>query len=164
MEGMKDWERPSAAVLGYIIPAGEGMQHPFFPTARSLAWTASTGGLIVVEEAVLEPGQSGPSRHYHTNVAELFYVLDGELLLQIGEQVVRAQPGAFAFCPIGCVHAFRALGPKPARVLIMALPPGIPDAAFREWANLPADAGEDAWREAQQKWGVIVVGPPLEGE
>ncbi|GAC1471955.1 MAG: hypothetical protein PVSMB7_24190 [Chloroflexota bacterium] len=78
--------------------------------------------------------------------------------------MVRAQPGAFAFCPIGCVHAFRALGTKPARVLIMALPPGIPDAGLREMANVPGDAGEDAWREVQQKWGVIVVGPPLDSE
>src|SRR5947209_676865 len=42
-----------------------------------------------------EPGQPGPYRHYHTNLTELFYVLEGELKLQIGEQVVQAGPGTF---------------------------------------------------------------------
>src|SRR5437588_9715406 len=108
MTESRSWEKAGAAVEGYIVPPGKGAEHPFFPSARVLAGTASSGGLVAVEEGVLEPGQPGPYRHYHTNVTELFYVLEGELLLQIGDQVQRASPGAFAFCPIGCVHAFRA--------------------------------------------------------
>src|SRR5690242_4385298 len=108
MTTRKSWESTSAPVEGYIIPPGEGEAHPVFPSGRVLASTASTGGIISVEEGVLAPGFPGPSRHYHPAVAELFYVLEGELVLQIGNEVERAGPGTFAFCPAGCVHAFRA--------------------------------------------------------
>ncbi|MDQ2742983.1 MAG: cupin domain-containing protein, partial [Chloroflexota bacterium] len=134
MTTTKSWQTDTAAVEGYILLPGEGAAHPFFPSARVLAGTASTGGILAVEEGVLEPGQSGPYRHYHPHMAELFYVLDGELLLQIGEQVQHARAGTFAFCPAGCVHAFRAIGSKPARMLIMAMPPGAGEAYFRELA------------------------------
>src|SRR5438309_1705849 len=97
-------------------------------------------------------------------MAEAFYVLEGELLLQIGDKVERAPAGTFAFCPAGCVHAFRALGERRARVLIMALPPGAGEGYFRELAKLPRDAGEAEWDALGKKWGNIVVGPPLEGE
>jgi quercetin dioxygenase-like cupin family protein len=158
----KSWETASAPVAGYIIPSGDGGEHPYFPDARVLAGTASTGGLIGVEEAVLPPGIPGPYRHYHPSLAEAFYVLEGEILLQIGEQVERAGAGSFAFCPAGCIHAFRPVSSTPARVLIIALPPAAGEAYFRELAQLPRDAGEVEWDALGKKWGNIVVGPPLE--
>jgi len=164
MATIKNWEKAGAPVEGYIVPPGESLESPSFASSRGLAWTASTGGLIGVEEGVLQPGQSGPYRHFHTNLTELFYVLEGELLLQIGGQVVRARPGTFAFCPIGCVHAFRAVGSEAARVLIMGMPPVIGEGYFRELAKLPPDAGEEAWQQLGQKWGTVVVGPPLESD
>jgi quercetin dioxygenase-like cupin family protein len=162
MAAIKSSDSTGASVEGYIVPPGERLEWSSFPSSRGLASTGSTGGLITAEEGTLEPGQPGPYRHYHTNVAELFYVLEGELLLQIGEQVERAGPGTFAFCPIGCVHAFRAAGQEAARVLIMAMPPGLGEGYFRELAKLPPDAGEADWERLGQKWG-MVVGPPLEG-
>ena len=164
MATVKSWERAGAAVEGYIVPPGESLERPFFASSRALAGTASTGGLIGVEEGVLEPGRPGPYRHYHPHIAELFYVLEGELLLQIGEHVERAGVGTFAFCPAGCIHAFRAVGTEPARVLIIAMPPGPAEAYFRELARLPRDAGEPEWDALGKKWGNIVVGPPLEAE
>lgn len=163
MIATKSWEQASAAVEGYIVPPGESLERPYFPSSRGLAWTASTGGMVGAEEGILEPGQPGPYRHYHTNLTELFYVLEGELLLQIGEKVERAPAGTFAFCPVGCVHAFRAVGRGAARVLIVALPPLVAEGYFRELAKLPPDAREEDFRQLGQKWGTIVVGPPLEG-
>ena len=171
MPTVRNWQTAAAPVEGYIVPLGEGAEHPFFkggasgrPAAGVLAGTASTGGLIAVEEGVLEPGQPGPYRHYHLHVAELFYVLDGEILLQIGGHVEQAGPGTFAFCPTGCVHAFRALGSEPARVLIMAMPPGQAEGYFRELDKLPREASEAEWEALGKKWGTIVVGPPLESD
>jgi quercetin dioxygenase-like cupin family protein len=162
MDTGNSWESASAPVEGYIVPSGEGGAHPYFPQGRVLAGTASTGGLIGVEEAVLPPGLPGPYRHYHPHLTEAFYVLEGELLLQIGAQVAKVGAGAFAFCPVGCVHAFRAVGSEPARVLILALPPAAGEAYFRALAKLPREAGEAEWDALGQKWGNIVVGPPLE--
>jgi quercetin dioxygenase-like cupin family protein len=164
MDVFKSWESASAPVEGYILPPGEGPTNPFFTSSRMLAGTASTGGLIGIEVGVLEPGIPGPYRHYHPAMAEAFYVLDGEVLLQVGDQVERAPAGTFAFCPAGCVHAFRPLGAQQARVLIMALPPAPGESYFRELAKLPRDAGEAEWDALGKKWGNIVVGPPLGSE
>jgi len=149
-------------VEGYILPPGESLERLFFASSRMLAGTASTGGLVAAEEGVLDPDQPGPYRHYHPNTAELFYVLEGELLLQIGDLAERAGAGTFAFCPAGCVHAFRAMGTVPARVLIIAMPPAPMEGYFRELAGLPREAGEAEWEALGKKWGNIVVGPPLE--
>src|SRR6266567_5272499 len=65
MATLKSWERASAPVEGYIVPPGESLERPYFASNRALAGTASTGGVISVEEGVLEPGQPGPYRHYH---------------------------------------------------------------------------------------------------
>lgn len=164
MDRLKSWERAGAAVEGYILPPGESLERTYFMGSRALAGTASTGGVIAVEEGVLEPGRPGPYRHYHPNMAEAFYVLEGELLLQIGDQMERAGAGTFAFCPAGCVHAFRAAGTGPARVLITATPPGLGEGYFRELAKLPPEAGESEWDALGRKWGNIVVGPPLEAD
>ena len=162
MDTLKSWETASAPVEGYIVPPGETLERPYFTANRALAATASTGGVISVEEGLLEPGGPGPYRHYHPNFAQTFYVLEGELLLQIGDRVERAGAGTFAFCPVGCVHAFRAAGSGPARVLVTAMPPGPAEGYFRELAKLPPEAGEAEWDALGRKWGNIVVGPPLE--
>jgi quercetin dioxygenase-like cupin family protein len=164
MATFESWERPGAAVEGYVVPPGESLERPYFTSNRALAGTASTGGVISVEEGILQPGQPGPYRHYHPNMAQTFYVLEGELLLQIGDRVERAGPGTFAFCPAGCVHAFRAVGTEPARVLVTAMPPGPAEGYFRELARLPREAGEAEWDALGKKWGNIVVGPPLEAD
>ena len=78
--------------------------------------------------------------------------------------VAKVCAGTFAFCPAGCVHAFRSLGPEPARILIMAVPPAPMEAYFRELARLPRGAREAEWEALGEKWGNIPVGPPLESE
>jgi quercetin dioxygenase-like cupin family protein len=161
MTAAQNWEKITAAIEGYIVPPGEGPVSPTGPLNRAKAWSASTGGLIAVEEVVLRPGSPGPRRHFHTNQCELFYVLEGSLRLQIGEQVVMAGPGTFAFCPIGCVHAFRVAGESAVRLLIMALPPGPAEGYFVELARL-STPGEADWERLGNKWGVVAVGPPLE--
>lgn len=157
-------ETTVAPVKGYILAPGESLENPYFPATRGLAWAASTGGLALVMDGVLEPGDAGPYRHYHTNLTELFYVLEGEVLLQIGDQVTCVQPGSFAFCPIGCVHAFRAAGEEKARLLMIGIGPGVGEEFLRELAMLPPDASQETRRQIAEKGGYVVVGPPLEAK
>lgn len=158
------WQQPFASIQGYIVPPGQGMPSPTGPQNMAKAWSGSTGGLIAVEEVTLEPGQPGPRRHYHTNHASLFYILAGELLLQIGDQVTHATAGTFAFCPIGCVHTFRVVGTQAVRLLIMALPPAPAEGYFLELMQRGPEATEEDWLRLTEKWGMVIVGPSLEGE
>ncbi len=162
MQSFKGWEKPDAAVEGFIVPPGEGDRIPSKPSGKAKATSRNTGGLFAVHEAVLMPGDK-VVRHRHNNLAEFFYVLEGEVLLQIGDEVAKATAGTFAFSPINNVHAFSNLGTEPARMLIVATPPEPGERYFEEMERMPADADETAWDQLNRKYGVEVVGPPLEG-
>ncbi len=162
MLSIKHWGRPDAATAGFIVPPGEGDRIPSKPNGKAKATSRNTGGLFAVHEAILVPGEK-VVRHRHNNVAEFFYVLEGEVLLQIGDEVTKATPGTFTFSPINSVHAFSNLGTEPARMLIVATPPEPGEQAFEEMERMPADADEAAWDQLNRKYGVEVVGPPLEG-
>ena len=134
MDTLKSWERSSAPVEGYIVPPDEGEEHPVFPSGRVLAGTASTGGLIGVEEAILAPGFHGPYRHYHPNVAELFYVLEGEVEFTLGKEIVVGRSDTFVLVPGGVAHTFGNAGTTQARLLVMHAP--AMDAYFEELQTL----------------------------
>jgi quercetin dioxygenase-like cupin family protein len=159
---VKDWERPDAATEGFLVPPGEGDRVPTKPNARRKAGSRNTGGAILVDEAVLVPGEKIPP-HRHSNLAEFFYVLAGEVLLQIGNQMTRATAGTFAFSPIDNVHGFSNLGSEPARLLIVALPPEPAERYFEAMDRLPPDADAAAWARLLRENGVESAGPPLEG-
>jgi quercetin dioxygenase-like cupin family protein len=52
------------------------------------------------------PYLSGPPLHVHAEQHDTFYVLDGILTLQIGEEVLDLMPGDFASVPPGVAHTF----------------------------------------------------------
>ena len=46
---------------------------------------AETGGLCTVWEGRVPPGTVGAGPHYHRGRDEFFYVLDGEVVLRVGD-------------------------------------------------------------------------------
>jgi quercetin dioxygenase-like cupin family protein len=52
------------------------------------------------------PYLSGPPLHVHAEQHDTFYVLDGILTMQIGEEVLDLMPGDFASVPPGVAHTF----------------------------------------------------------
>ena len=52
-------------------------------------------------------GQEGPERHVHHHHTDAFYVLEGELTIEAGEETVHAGPGGFVAAPAGVAHTFR---------------------------------------------------------
>lgn len=62
--------------------------------------------------------------HLHTTLEEQFFVLDGEMEIRAGDELVAAQPGTFVNIPPGVVHAFANRGTALARMLLVTTPPG----------------------------------------
>jgi hypothetical protein len=93
--------------------------------------------------------------HVHENEDELFYVLDGEHVFQVGEAEFRAGPGGLVFAPRGVPHAQRRVVPRSGRVLVMTSPAGF-EGFFRELADADrADAlGPEAYASASEKYGI----------
>lgn len=80
-----------------------------------------TGGRYAVIEEV-SPVDSGPPLHLHRHEDEIFYVVEGEIEFQIGEQRFRAKPGSTAFLPKDIPHTFRNVGTTPSKVHVVIIP------------------------------------------
>jgi mannose-6-phosphate isomerase-like protein (cupin superfamily) len=74
---------------------------------------------LAVTESRYAAGESGPGPHVHHEHSDAFYVLDGELVFEVGEDRERvvAPAGSFVLVPPEVAHTFRNEGPAEARFL-----------------------------------------------
>jgi mannose-6-phosphate isomerase-like protein (cupin superfamily) len=72
------------------------------------------------------PGERGPEAHVHYQHADAFYVLDGELLFELGPDAQRvvAPAGTLVLIPQGVVHHFRNESRADASYLNIHAPSG----------------------------------------
>lgn len=78
--------------------------------------------------------------HIHERLEETWYVLDGELRFQVGDDTFTAGPGAWVFVPPRVAHAFANRAEAPARFLLIMSPAGF-DRYFDELAEILAVDG-----------------------
>lgn len=93
-----------------------------------------TGGVFSLVECSLEPGRLVPP-HVHTREDEYTYVLEGEIGLRIGDQIIQATPGCTVVKPRGIPHTFWNAGPQPVQTLDPIAPGGF-ETYFLELAEL----------------------------
>jgi quercetin dioxygenase-like cupin family protein len=67
------------------------------------------------------PG-AGPEPHIHHTHDEAFYVIDGQMSVQLGSEVVIADAGTFVLVPKGTIHAHSNPGQQPNRVIALFSP------------------------------------------
>ena len=112
-----------------VLRPGEG------ETLRGSVIKTARPELSVLEVSVPPGMEVAP--HLHRAHSDAFYVLEGELEFIVGEEVVRAEAGAYVLSPPGVVHGFRNTGPVPARVLNLHAPGGFAE-YLHELAELRA--------------------------
>jgi hypothetical protein len=100
---------------------------------------------------VLEPEGEGPL-HVHYREDEGFWVLEGQLTFEVGEETIEAGPGSFVFGPKDVPHRF-TVESGPARLLFILSPAGFEEFVYA--TNVPAK--EHALPPAPE-------GPPSEAE
>lgn len=81
-----------------------------------------TGGQLSLIEITEPPGYEAPL-HVHHNEDEGFWVLEGELELEVGGARFALGPGDFAMGPRGVQHGYR-VGPHGCRLLFVLTPSG----------------------------------------
>jgi quercetin dioxygenase-like cupin family protein len=115
-------------------------------------------GRVAVMDNHVSARWSGPPLHHH-GFDELFYVLDGELTFQLGDDVVTRRAGELAFAPRGVPHTFANRGDAEARTLIVCTPAGFE----RYFARIEAQArGAEPPAWALEPYPAVTkVGPPL---
>ena len=112
----------------------------------------TTGGAYTVFEE-REPVDT--PLHVHEHEDELFYVLEGEHVFQVGEQEHRAGPGDLVFAPRGIPHSQRRVVPREGRTLVVTSPGGL-EGFFRELAEADRDRslGPEAYARASERYGI----------
>jgi quercetin dioxygenase-like cupin family protein len=100
----------------------------------NLAESKDTNGAFCLIEATLVPGNEPPP-HEHSREDELFYVLDGEFDVYVGERAFKVQAGESIFLPRFTPHAFVIRSPR-LRMLSIFVPGGLED-AFRSMSTPP---------------------------
>ena len=132
---------------------------------------AETGNRFCLSLVTQPPGLA-PPLHVHTREAEAFYLLEGTMTYQAGDDTYRLGAGHFIYLPRGLPHAFRITGNSPVRFLSLDVPGGLMD--LYDAVGLPAAErrlpGTDGrpieeeiprWNDIGPRFGLQVVGPPL---
>jgi mannose-6-phosphate isomerase-like protein (cupin superfamily) len=112
----------------------------------------ATGGAYTVFE---ERDPVDTPLHVHEREDELFYVLEGEHVFQVGEQEYRAGPGDLVFAPRRVPHSQRRVVPREGRTLVLTSPGGL-EGFFRELAGADRDGslGPEAYARASERYGI----------
>lgn len=142
-----------------ILRAGEG------ETVEGAPWLfkatgANTGGhfdFMVGEVAYC----SGPPLHVHETQDDSFFVLEGMLTVQVGDELVELGPGDFATVPPGVPHTFDNLDREQVVRTINLMTPGVLHDFFAQHAAAGLDADPVAVRRLANEHGIKGVGPTL---
>jgi quercetin 2,3-dioxygenase len=147
----------------YVLAAGQARSHPgAFPTIK--AGAADTGGLFTFCDGVLGPRTSGPALHVHDETDECFYVIDGHLLVQVGEERHDLGPGCFAWLPRQFPHAFANVSDSPVRFVGAVVPGGIEEFWAAQGAYFAQLQGPPDPERLAAIWGGYPgrsLGPPI---
>lgn len=156
-------EQSAAPSSAEIHPVGSGQDR--FGEHHSLGFSTilfkvptrdSGGALFAIEHQNLIKG--GPPVHFHLHQDEWFYVIEGSVLFQVGEERKLLHAGESVLGPRMIPHAFCAVDEKPSRMLITFTPAGKMEEFFRAIA-IPNGPKMDA--EVFSRYDMQYVGPPL---
>lgn len=115
-------------------------------------------GLFVIENTFHTKG--GPAKHLHFEQDEWFYAVEGEFILEVGQERFTLQPGDSLLAPRKIPHVWAFSGNSSrGRMLITFMPAGKMEAFFREVTKANAMPPQDP-----QLWkahGMELLGPPL---
>jgi uncharacterized cupin superfamily protein len=148
-----------------LVAPGEGRFIAVGSTGAGIRVKASeeeTGGLCSVWEGRIEPGTVGAAPHYHRERDEFFYLLEGEMVLRLGEESHVATAGAFAFVPRGTIHGFRNASSSPARGLVMHHPAGFEHYLDEAQQLASRHASSEDWAALAARFDMVPVPPDPE--
>jgi quercetin dioxygenase-like cupin family protein len=114
-------------------------------------------GIFIIENTFHEKG--GPAKHLHHDQDEWFYAVEGEFLLEVGQEQFRLKPGDSALAPRKIPHVWAYTGGSRGKMLIAFMPAGKMEAFFREVTKANAMPPQDP--ELWRSHGMELLGPPL---
>jgi mannose-6-phosphate isomerase-like protein (cupin superfamily) len=119
------------------------------------------GDLCIYDTLRQEKG--GPALHLHHNQDEWFYIIKGEFIAKIGEELFHLKAGDSAFAPRKIAHAFAKISDEEGQMLILFQPAGSMEDYFQQVSKLGGSIQDQAHgsKDLMKTHGMEVVGPPL---
>jgi mannose-6-phosphate isomerase-like protein (cupin superfamily) len=160
---------PMSLQSGRVLGADAGDAWWFLDTRMTIKADRSltAGAYTLLEFAA--PHAFGPPRHIHDAEDEAFFVLEGGLRVECGDDAWDVEPGGFVFLPRAVPHAFVVTSAEPVRALQLTSPGGFEQfvaavGRLAPTAGLPEPSEPDIPRlaAAAVRFGTAMVGPPLQ--
>ena len=113
----------SVAVKPTAVASDQGEALWWFGALAVIKATAAdTGGLMTIVEVTEAPGTEAPL-HVHHREDEAFWIREGDVTIQVGDEIIEAHAGDYAFGPRDIPHRY-TVGPADCRMLFICTPGG----------------------------------------
>jgi mannose-6-phosphate isomerase-like protein (cupin superfamily) len=123
--------------------------------------TKDTNGDLFIFESIRDK-KGGPPLHFHYEQDEWWYILEGEFLFKVGEEMFVAKAGDSVFGPRGVPHAFSKTNDGVGRLLMAFQPAGKMEEHFKAISEgIYSKLSDEEKHKFRQNNGFEVVGPAL---
>jgi mannose-6-phosphate isomerase-like protein (cupin superfamily) len=119
----------------------------------------TNGGLAVCEITNFHKG--GQARHLHHEQDEWFYVVEGEYVIEVGDERYELAPRDSVLAPRKVDHVWTHVGEGMGRLIAALQPAGEIEAFFDDLAKLGSSLRREELRRAFSSHGLELTGPPL---
>jgi len=147
----------------FIVKASKARFDPLNPMGVLKVSGKDTGGEFCLFETKNEAGpMAGPPLHVHKYQDEVFMIMEGEFLFQVGTEKILATAGDVVFGPRTVPHTFYQKSKK-AHLVFSYNPAGKMETIMNEMARL-MPANPQGFAKACAENDVPFVGPPMTGD
>jgi len=154
-EGVKD---------GFLVKAGEarhGKHTPFKgvnPNDLKISTKDTDGQMSLFEYIGIE--KTGPPLHVHLEQDEVFYVVEGDYLFQLGDEQHKLEAGDTIFLPRTIPHTWMQISEK-GKLIYILQPANKMEEFFYAMDDLGRPPSEEEAQMISMAHGIRNVGPPL---
>ena len=150
---------------GFVVRAAESRYNEMTrlggtsPNDVKVSSKDTNGALTIFEFTGNERG--GPPLHVHPNQDEIFFILEGEYLFQVGDNQHNLKMGDTIFLPRKVAHAFAQLTER-GKMFFLFQPSGKMEDFFRTLGKLSGPPSPEEGAKIFHDHEMVVVGPPLQ--
>jgi quercetin dioxygenase-like cupin family protein len=129
-------DKPDRKIRPYALREGEGWVYRYGIDFTIKAGEVQNGNGAAFLEYITRKGEEPPS-HTHRTEDEMFYVLEGAVTFQCGDETFDVEKGGFIFLPAGIRHGYTIRSEDPVRLLVVTAP--FRDQGSNGWGGFVSD-------------------------
>jgi quercetin 2,3-dioxygenase len=162
--GSSSWRLSDISGKAFVLKSGLsrfGVPTPFMgvnPNDLKLSSKDTNGRLSAFEYVGIQ--KTGPSLHAHLYQDEMFYVLEGRYIFQLGEEKQLLQAGDLIFLPRTIQHTWVQVSDQ-GQMFYFLQPAGKMEEFFLQMTELSGKATETEMKQFGIDAGIRDYGPPL---